>query len=71
MKQPKPPRLIVVVSGGLVQEILSDRPVEIMLVDHDNIQQGDRPGRFPETVASEVVRANWPALLRGRLPTDL
>jgi hypothetical protein len=64
------PRLIVSVSGGVVQEIVTDQPVEIILVDRDNIQQGDRPQVFPTTIDPAWVQAHWNQLLAGHLPND-
>jgi hypothetical protein len=32
---PTPPRLVITLEGGLVQDILSDRPAEVAIVDYD------------------------------------
>ncbi len=29
------PRIVIVVQGGVVQEVLADQPVEALLIDHD------------------------------------
>jgi hypothetical protein len=34
-------RLVVEVSGGLVQNVYADRPTEVIVVDWDNIECGD------------------------------
>ena len=28
-------RVVIVIEGGLVQEVLSDKPIECMVIDHD------------------------------------
>lgn len=29
------PRIVIVMDGGLVQQVLADRPVEVLVVDYD------------------------------------
>jgi hypothetical protein len=36
------PRVIVEVCGGLVTRITGDQPVDVLVVDWDNIQAGDQ-----------------------------
>lgn len=60
-------RLIVVVRGGMVQDIITNRPAEILLVDHDNIAAGDCPGLFLESFRPGFVRKHWQRLCRGEL----
>jgi hypothetical protein len=51
--------------------MVTDEPVEIILVDHDNIRQGGRPEVFPETIDPAHVQANWNQLVNGELPEAL
>jgi hypothetical protein len=37
------PKLIVIVAGGVVQDIVADQPVEIVLLDHDAVREGTGP----------------------------
>jgi hypothetical protein len=64
-------KIIVIVLGGVVDAIITNLPVEIMLVDHDNIQEGDRPGRYTETVDPRLVSKTWARLRKGELPKEL
>jgi hypothetical protein len=41
-------RVIVEVSGGLVTSVRSDVPIELVLVDHDNIEAGDPMPKLPQ-----------------------
>jgi len=36
------PKVLIVVEGGIVQSVISDGPVEILIKDFDNIEQGDQ-----------------------------
>jgi hypothetical protein len=65
------PKLIVIVEGGVVQEIVTNQPVAIILVDHDSIRQGDRPGLFPDTIDPSLVRSVWSCLRKGDVPKKL
>ncbi len=38
------PRIIIVVQGGVVQEVLADQPVEALLIDHDVEQSSGQSG---------------------------
>ena len=46
------PRVVVVVSGGAVQDIITDIDMDVSLIDHDNIEAGDKPttGDYANTV---------------------
>jgi hypothetical protein len=46
------PRILITVEGGTVQEVLSDRPVEYLLVDWDNREQDD--AYIPEIAEAEI-----------------
>jgi hypothetical protein len=35
------PRILIEVSGGVVQNVVSDFPVDVLLRDEDNIEAGD------------------------------
>lgn len=35
------PRIIIEVSGGVVQSVYADRPVSVDVLDHDNAKGGD------------------------------
>ena len=37
------PQVLVVLSGGVIQHIAADSDVEIYVVNHDDIQEGQNP----------------------------
>ena len=39
------PKILITVRGGNVQSIVSSYPVEIILIDYDNITDGDYDGK--------------------------
>ncbi|MGI8895175.1 MAG: hypothetical protein ACR2HE_05915 [Casimicrobiaceae bacterium] len=41
--QTRPARVVIEISGGNLQAVFSSMPIEIVVVDHDNIEAGD-PG---------------------------
>ena len=45
-------RIVVVVEGGVVQNVISDNDVEVSLIDHDNLSEGGSitVGDFPVEV---------------------
>jgi hypothetical protein len=62
-------RAIVQVSGGVVQEIITDTSnLEVVLVDYDNIDAGDKPGIYPAAVKQSFVSRHFRSLASGRLP---
>jgi hypothetical protein len=49
--------VVVVVKGGAVQNILADVPVRLLLLDYDDIEQGEEPHRFyPVQVDAGLVQ---------------
>lgn len=54
-------RVIIVVEGGCVQNVLADtKDIEVLLIDHDNIEEGDTPEPgFPVEVAPQQVDEIW------------
>ena len=46
------PRILITVEGGTVQEVLSDRPVEYLLVDWDNREHDE--SYVPAPVSAEI-----------------
>lgn len=34
------PRIIISISGGVVSDVVSDQPIDVTLVDWDNIKEG-------------------------------
>jgi hypothetical protein len=63
---------IVQVAGGVVQDIIADVPnLEVVLVDYDNIAQGDKPGAYAVTVDKDFIRKHFRKLAAGQLPSAL
>lgn len=46
-KTHKIPTVLIAVSGGVVQEVVSDSSVNIVVVDWDNIEDGQTDKEFP------------------------
>lgn len=44
-------RVLIEVSGGVVQSVNADEPIEVLLVDYDNIAAGDGP---PYNYAADI-----------------
>lgn len=36
-----PPKIIIEIRGGTLAAVYADKPIQYVLVDHDNISQGD------------------------------
>ena len=53
------PKLIVEVSGGVVQFITADRPVSIWFVDWDNIEAGDDPGFYTVNIDPSYIEQRY------------
>ena len=62
----KIPKIIIHVSGGLVQNIFPDTPVDIVIVDEDNIEE-DEERSFRGMEVSRTEKFNFP-FSRLRLP---
>ncbi len=37
------PKVVLEISGGVLQDVRSDTEMDILVIDHDNIQAGDKP----------------------------
>jgi len=48
-------RVVIIVSGGVVQDVICDRPHDVILIDYDNIEQGDDVGPYPASVDAKAV----------------
>ena len=40
------PKVVIEVKGGVIQEIRSDTAMDVLVVDYDNITQGDEPSEW-------------------------
>lgn len=45
-------KIILVVEGGIVKNVITDYPVEYIIVDYDNINAGDE---FPEDFRTDIM----------------
>ena len=49
-------RVVIEVSGGVVQDVCAGEPLEVFLVDYDNIREGDGPPyAYPAAVSPHFV----------------
>lgn len=48
-------RIAIVVSGGVVQDVFCDQLHDVILIDYDNIEQGDDFGLYPDSVDPKAV----------------
>ena len=48
-------RVAILVSGGVVQDVFCDQPHDVILIDYDNIGQGDDVGPYPASVDGKAV----------------
>jgi len=48
------PEVVIEVSGGVVQAVYTNRDIKVILVDWDNIEQGDRGAVFRADRASTM-----------------
>lgn len=48
-------RVAIVVSGGVVQDVLCDQPHDVILIDYDNIEQGDDIAAYPDSVDAKAL----------------
>lgn len=51
--KPIPPKLAVLVLGGLISEIASEIPLDVTLYDYDNIKAGGDVEKYPITPYTE------------------
>ena len=50
------PQIIIVISGGVLQNVISNEPIDYCLIDHDNITAGDEyPDYVTDFVAQDVL----------------
>lgn len=42
-QDPKTPKILIVISGGNLQEVHANMPIKFVLVDHDSIDAGESP----------------------------
>lgn len=61
------PLVVVEVSGGVVQQVYTDLPANVILVDWDNIEAGDGPGVYPHEPLSSMAE-NTDAEVQKVLP---
>ena len=50
------PYVVVVVKGGVIQEIVSDKICNVMIVDYDNEMAGDNPSQRFMDFANENIQ---------------
>lgn len=43
------PKILIIVSGGNVQDVVTNQEVDVILIDHDNIDAGDKPVNYYPT----------------------
>ena len=48
--RPRNDRVVIVVRGGNVDDVLCDQRHEVILIDYDNIEGGDGVAKYPATV---------------------
>lgn len=48
-------RTVIIVRGGVVQDVLCDKKKSITLIDYDNIESGDGVMDFPPTISSYLL----------------
>ena len=53
------PRVILNVSGGVVQSITTDHPIGVWIVDWDTIEAGEEAGEAHVDVELELVARQW------------
>ena len=51
MSNPTKPRIIIEISGGLVFNVMTDRPASVFLIDWDNLEHGVGKGTLQETLS--------------------
>lgn len=49
-------KVLIEVYGGLVQRVASNRNMDVYLIDHDNLKEGDDPKNASEPYASSVIK---------------
>lgn len=52
------PRLLIVVKGGMVQEVHSEVDMELVICDHDNIEAGDEEPEFADGTTVDAFIEN-------------
>jgi len=69
MQNPQKPKIVIHVSGGLVQDVYSDKAdIEVIVVDEDNIHDGGDPPatdlKFKDgTSAQDLMDADYVQIL--------
>ncbi len=55
------PRVIIVVQGGVVQEVIADQPVDALLIDHDVEQSSGQNGEgsIVTDLSGEKMQVNF------------
>jgi hypothetical protein len=48
-------KILIEVSGGVVQRVASDRRLDVYLIDHDNLKAGASPEKTSEPYAAEII----------------
>lgn len=57
------PKIMVIVEGGCVQSIVSDRHVDITIVDRDNMEAGEESGlEYQAVVDPDFITRAWGVL---------
>jgi len=51
--------LVIDVSGGVVQEVWAPSGFEVVLIDHDNMQEGDPPCIYPNATLADMDEDVW------------
>ena len=48
-------KILIEVSGGVVQRVASDRKTDVYLIDHDNLKAGGSSEEIREPYAAEII----------------
>jgi len=51
-----PPKILIEVSGGIVQRVASDTKTDVYLIDHDNLEAGDSPDEVGKPYVADLVK---------------
>lgn len=52
-------KIVIVVEGGVVQNVMSEEPIEFVIIDYDT--EGAGADELTEIYGAEALLASWPA----------